>query len=199
MLIITHRASKEQHHKCVRQVYKSNLFLSVPGDNAGAVIEVTGIREGGERPYRVVAGELRQTLHEIIQLVQVSAFLWTQQTHTIKILFTRSNGDMNYILCYGQKRGNITILTAEGASCHILTINTFSRNLLACLAALKTMMVSFFQCREFSSETPTLWEQAVRFVVNVVFILRNSKFSNNTGVRQTLPPIHPSSKVNIQS
>lgn len=50
----------------------------VPGDNTGAVIQVTGIREGGERPHRVVACKLRQTLHKIIQLVQIPAFIWTQ-------------------------------------------------------------------------------------------------------------------------
>ncbi len=61
--------------KRIRPKYMFSLFLFVPGDNAGAIIEVTGVRERGERPYRVVAGELRQTLHEIIQLVQVPAFL----------------------------------------------------------------------------------------------------------------------------
>lgn len=58
-----------------RAIYKFNLFLCVPGDNTGAVIEVTGVREGGERPHRVVTGKLRQTLHKIIQLVQVPSFL----------------------------------------------------------------------------------------------------------------------------
>lgn len=61
--------------KCKRDIYKLNVFCFVPGDNTGAVIEVTGIRKGGERPHRVVTGELRQTLHEVIQLVQVPAFL----------------------------------------------------------------------------------------------------------------------------
>lgn len=52
-----------------------NFSLCVPGDNTGAVIKVAGVREGGKRPHRVVTCELGQTLHEIVQLVQVPAFL----------------------------------------------------------------------------------------------------------------------------
>jgi len=80
--------------------------LPVPGDDAGAVVEVAGVRQGGERPHRVVAGELRQALHEVIQLVQVSAFIWTQRdthththTHTINTRCTSSNRDIDCMLC----------------------------------------------------------------------------------------------------
>lgn len=52
----------------------------LPGNDTGAIIEVAGVGEGGQRAHGVVAGELGQTLHEIIQLVHVPAFLWAQQT-----------------------------------------------------------------------------------------------------------------------
>lgn len=61
---------KKPHH-----TYICIKVQSAPGDNTGAVIEVTSIREGGEWPHRVVTGKLRQTLHEIIQLIQVPAFI----------------------------------------------------------------------------------------------------------------------------
>lgn len=70
ILLIT-RVIKDQSYK----VYKTNLFRVIPGDNTGAVVEVTGVGEGGQRPHRVVAGELGETLHEVIQLVQVPAFI----------------------------------------------------------------------------------------------------------------------------
>lgn len=51
--------------------------LHAPRDDAGAVVQVAGVRQGGQRPHRVVTGEFWQTLHEVVQLVQVPAVLWT--------------------------------------------------------------------------------------------------------------------------
>lgn len=61
------------------------FFFSLPGDDTGAVVQVAGVGEGGQRPHRVVASELGQTLHEIIQLVQVSALVWKHQEHILSI------------------------------------------------------------------------------------------------------------------
>lgn len=54
---------------------KNTHSLFLPGYDAGAVIEVAGVGERGQRPHRVVAGELGQTLHEIVQLVQIPALI----------------------------------------------------------------------------------------------------------------------------
>lgn len=68
----------------IHQVSRLNVL---PGNDTGAVVEVAGVREGGQRSHRVVAGELGQTLHEIIQLVHVPAFLWARQTQqSLRIL-----------------------------------------------------------------------------------------------------------------
>lgn len=53
------------------------LYFHAPGDDTGAVVQVAGVRQGGQRPHRVVTGEFWQTLHEVVQLVQVPAVLWT--------------------------------------------------------------------------------------------------------------------------
>lgn len=59
------------------------VLFSVPRDNTGAVIEVTGVGEGGQRPHSVVASEFGQTLHKILQLIQVSALIWRNRHPTL--------------------------------------------------------------------------------------------------------------------
>lgn len=49
--------------------------MAVPGDNTGAIVEITCIGEGGEWPDRVVPCEFGETLHEIIQLIDTSAVI----------------------------------------------------------------------------------------------------------------------------
>lgn len=50
--------------------------MTVPGDNTGAVVEVACIGEGGQRPDRVVPCEFGETLHEIIQLIDIPTVIF---------------------------------------------------------------------------------------------------------------------------
>ena len=49
----------------------------LPGDDAGAVVEVACVGQGGEGADRVVAGELRKALHEVVQLAQAPPLVYT--------------------------------------------------------------------------------------------------------------------------
>lgn len=69
-----HKTQNSNHNTILQRVKFLSPLRCVPGDNTGAIIEVTCIREGGERTYRIVAGKFGQAFHKIIQLVQAPAF-----------------------------------------------------------------------------------------------------------------------------
>lgn len=79
-------------------------FFFIPRHDTGAIIEVTGVWQGGQRPHRVIASELWQTLHEIIQLIQVPALIWkhnTQLTEHLWIIHIVEKNQMESLLGMG--------------------------------------------------------------------------------------------------